>query len=215
MLKLEVQAFPLPVITLGGQEYMRNSLGALVPKEQVKPIDLARTELVLELVNKALALNQTMSELKHEMMADVEAFASLSAERHGVKLGGIKGNLSLTSFDGEYEIKRQISEQIVFDEGLQAAKALIDECLREWTRSGPSELKAIIDGAFRVDREGRINTARILGLRNHDIKDERWQRAMNAISESIQVAGSRAYLRVYRRDKHGKMVAIPLDMAAL
>ena len=61
----------------------------------------------------------------------------------------------------------------------------------------------------------RINSSRILGLRRVDIKDERWQRAMDAISESLQVTGTRAYMRVYERDAHGKYNAIPLDMAAL
>jgi hypothetical protein len=34
------------------------------------------------------------------------------------------------------KIQRNIAEHIVFDERLQAAKQLIDECLKEWTE-GP------------------------------------------------------------------------------
>ena len=123
--------------------------------------------------------------------------------------------IALASFDGRYQIKRQISEHLSFDERLQAAKALIDECLKSWTEGSPSELQAIVNDAFYVDREGRINTGRILGLRRLEIKDDRWQRAMAAISDSIQVTGVKAYFRAYERDRHGKMVAIPLDMAAL
>ena len=106
------------------------------------------------------------------------------------------------------------SESMSFDEGLHAAKALIDECLEEWSKdTGP--LRAIVEQAFDVNKEGRINTNAILSLRRHNIDDERWQRAMQAISDSLQVQDSKAYVRLYKRDKTGKYVAVPLDMSAL
>ena len=201
--------------TINGVEYMPDATGRLTPIAQIRPIDMARHELVLEKVAKAKALQKQLRDLKYELLDDIEAFVEMSAERYGVTLGGKKGNVTLASFDGAFQLTRQISEHLVFDEGLQAAKALIDECLRSWTAGSPSELRAIIDQAFQVDKEGRINTARILGLRRLDIADERWRRAMTAISESLQVTGTRSYVRVYERDVHGRYNAIPLDMAAL
>lgn len=201
--------------TINGVEYMPDATGRLTPVAQIRPIDMARHELVLEKVAKAKTLQKQLRDLKYELLDDIEAFVEMSAERYSVTLGGKKGNVTLASFDGAFQLTRQISEHLVFDEGLQAAKALIDECLRGWTQGSPSELRAIIDQAFQVDKEGRINTARILGLRRLDIADERWQRAMTAISESLQVTGTRSYVRVYERDVHGRYNAIPLDMAAL
>ncbi len=201
--------------TINGVEYMPDATGRLTPIAQIRPIDMARHELVLEKMAKAKALQKQLRDLKYELLDDIEAFVEMSAERYGVTLGGKKGNVTLASFDGAFQLTRQISEHLVFDEGLQAAKALIDECLRSWTAGSPSELRAIIDQAFQVDKEGRINTARILGLRRLDIADERWRRAMTAISESLQVTGTRSYVRVYERDVHGRYNAIPLDMAAL
>ncbi len=200
---------------INGVEYMPDATGRLTPVDQIREIDLARHELVLEKVAKAKALQKQLRDLKYELLGDIDAFVEMSAERYDVKLGGKKGNITLASFDGAYQLTRQISEHLVFDEGLQAAKALIDECLRGWTQGSPSELRAIIDQAFQVDKEGHINTARILGLRRLDITDERWQRAMTAISESLQVTGTRSYVRVYERDEHGRYNAISLDMAAL
>lgn len=200
---------------INGVEYMPDATGRLTPVEQIREIDMARHELVLEKVAKAKALQKQLRDLKYELMGDIDAFVEMSAERYDVKLGGKKGNVTLASFDGAYQLTRQISEHLVFDEGLQAAKALIDECLRNWMQGSPGDLRVIIDDAFQVDKEGRINTARILGLRRHNITDERWQRAMTAISESLQVTGTRSYVRVYERDAHGKYNAIPLDMAAL
>ena len=195
--------------------YMENAQGHLVPLAQVKEIDLARHELVMEKVARALELQKELSEFKAEIMGDIEAFIALSAEKYQAAVGGKKGNVTLASFDGRYQIKRQISEFLTFDERLQAAKALIDECLKTWTQGSPTELQALVNDAFQVDKEGRINTGRILGLRRLDIDDDRWARAMQAISDSVQVRDVKAYFRIYERDEHGHMRAIPLDVAAL
>lgn len=195
--------------------YMANAQGHLVPVDQIKEIDLARHELVMEKVAKAKALQKQLAEFKAEIMGDIEAFVAMSAEEYGVKIGGEKGNITLASFNGQYQIKRAISERLTFSEQLQAAKALIDECLKTWTASSPTELRALVNDAFQVDKAGRINTGRILGLRRLDIKDDRWGRAMEAISNSIQVGGIKAYFNIYERDASGNKRAISLDLASL
>ena len=195
--------------------YMENAQGHLVPIEQIKEIDLARHELVVEKIAKARGMQEELRRLKGEIMGDVEAFVALSSEKYGASVGGQKGNVTLVSFDGRYQLKRQISEHLTFDERLQTAKALIDECLKEWSEGSPGELRTLVNNAFDVDREGRINTGRILGLRKLNIDDDRWKRAMEAISDSLTVTGSKAYFRLYERDGSGKMQAIPLDIAAL
>ncbi|SNS06130.1 Protein of unknown function [Humidesulfovibrio mexicanus] len=195
--------------------YMENAQGHQVPLAQVQEIDKARHELVMEKVAKAKAMRKALAELKAEIMDDVGAFIQLSAEKYEVKVGGNKGNVSLLSFDGRYKIVRQVAENITFDERLQAAKALIDECLRDWTKDARSEIQAIIDQAFQVDKEGNLSTSRVLGLRRLNITDERWLRAMQAIGDSIQVTGTKPYVRVYERRDNGSYTAIPLDMAAV
>lgn len=195
--------------------YMENAQGHLVPVEQIKGIDIARHELVMEKVQKAREMQEKLVQLKGEIMGDVEAFVALSAEKYGVQIGGTKGNVSLVSFDGKFKLVRQVQEHMSFDERLQAAKALIDECIKEWTEDSRGELKALINDAFQVDKEGRINTGRILGLRRLKITDPRWREAMEAISDSLQVTGSKAYCRLYERRSDGRYSAISLDIAAL
>ena len=96
------------------------------------------------------------------------------------------------------------------------AKELIDQCIHEWSNGARSEIRALVNDAFQVDKEGRVNTARILSLRRLDIQDEKWLTAMQAIGESIQVAGSKTYFRVYERvGDSDQYKAIVLDIAAL
>jgi hypothetical protein len=179
--------------------YRMNAAGHLVPITQIKQIDRERDALVGELAAAARALNGTLRNFRNRAHGDIQAFAELSAEKYGARLGGKKGNLTLMSFDGRYKIQRAISDQLVFDERLQAAKALVDECLKEWAAGSRQEIVTLINDAFQVDRAGKIDTARVLRLRNLDIADERWKKAMEAISDSLQVATSRSYIRVYER----------------
>lgn len=194
--------------------YRKKADGTLVPEALIRPIDLARDELVQEIVAKASTMADQIAALKATLFADIAAFVTLSAEQYEVKLGGEKGNVSLVSFDGRYKVERAIQETLVFDERLQAAKVLIDACLTRWSQGAQPELQVLINDAFQVDKAGNINTGRVLGLRRLAIEDDEWQRAMKAIGEALQVAGSRSYIRVYERiGDTSKYRPIPLDMA--
>ncbi|STO59547.1 sulfate transport protein cysz [Canicola haemoglobinophilus] len=103
-----------------------------------------------------------------------------------------------------------------FDERIQAAKTLIDECLAEWSKDSRPELKTIIDRAFNVDKEGNLNTGRILELRRVEIQYPRWLNAMQAIIESIQVVSSKSYVRFYERvGDSDQYQPISLDIAGV
>lgn len=179
--------------------YKRDGQGRLVPLASIKPIDVMRDDLVNEIVKAAKVHSTALGEFKSRVFADIAAFVDVSAEQYEVRLGGKKGNLTLMSFDQRHKVIRAVDETLVFDERLQVAKQLIDECLQDWTADARPELKALIDRAFEVDKAGRINTNRVLALRRMESSDERWPRAMQAIADSILVTGSKSYLRVYER----------------
>nr|WP_258865208.1 DUF3164 family protein [Chromobacterium violaceum] len=72
----------------------------------------------------------------------------------------------------------------------------------------------IVNEAFATDKQGQINTGRVLALRRYDIQDERWKEAMTAIGEAVQVVASRSYIRVYERvGDTDQYRPIPLDIA--
>ena len=195
--------------------HRRDAKGRLVPDSQIKAIDKTRDELVRELYAKAETLNKAMRDFKLAAFADIEAFVDLSAEQYGVNLGGHKGNVQLLSFDGELRVQRAIAERIVFDERLQAAKELIDACLTEWTADARPEIALLVQDAFRVDSTGAIRTGSVLALKRLAIEDERWQRAMDAIGEAVQVVGTSSYVRFYRRQANGSYRALSLDLAGV
>jgi len=197
-------------------DYKKDAQGRLVPLSMIRPIDLARDSLVQEIVAEASALATKIAEVKQRFFQDIAAFVQMSVEQYQVKVGGDKGNVTLVSFDGRYKVIRAIQETLVFDERLQAAKALIDSCLQRWSEGAQPEIKVLINDAFQVDKAGNINTGRVLGLRRLAIQDDEWQRAMTAIGEALQVAGSKSYVRIYERiGESDKYRPITLDMAGV
>lgn len=196
--------------------YKMNAKGNLVAVGNIKPLDSVRDQTVMDMVKKARQMQQSLLAFKNDLMSQVEAFLDVSYLEYGVKRGGTKGNVSLVSFDGTRKVQLAVGERISFDERLQVAKDLINECLKDWTAHSNDNIKTLINQAFEVDKEGNISTARVLALRRLEMNDERWDRAMTAISDSVTVADSKNYLRFYeRKDSSAKWIAIPLDIAAL
>ena len=202
--------------TIIPEGYWENAQGALVPEANVKEIDKLRDQTVRRIWVLAEALHQEMQKFKTQAFTDVAAFVQISADQYGAKIGGTKGNVQLLTFDGRLKIQRNIAERITFDERLQAAKQLIDECLKEWTADGRDEIKAIINSAFNVDKKGEISTTKILGLKRIEINHPKWLEAMKAITDSIGIAGSKSYLRFYKRnDDTGEYQPMSLDLATI
>lgn len=196
--------------------FWQDASGRLVPENLVSDIDKQRDELVKEIIDQAMVVNKLLSTFKQKAFDDIGAFIDLSAEKYEIKLGGRKGNVTLTSFDGKYKVVIQNSEHITFDERLQIAKELIDECIHKWTENTGDEIRALVEHAFQTDKEGKINTSRILSLLKLEIKDEGWQHAMEAIKDSIQVSGSKRYIRMYKRaDDSEDYEPVTLDLAAV
>ncbi|MFT4465407.1 MAG: DUF3164 family protein [Sodalis sp. (in: enterobacteria)] len=196
--------------------YWQDAKGVLIPDAMVKPIDKERDALVKDIVARARPLHEALRDFKHRAFVDIQALIDLSIEQYGVKRGGRKGNVTLYSFDGRYKVIRVLQDRITFDERIQAAKALIDDCMTEWTQNARPERLAIIDQAFSTDKNGDINPARILQLRRHDITDPRWLRAMDALAEAVQVVTSKSYIRLYERiDETGQYRPLSLDIAGV
>lgn len=197
------------------KDFMKNSKGGYDLIATIKLIDIARNDLVLDIVDKSQAMSNQIAKMKQGFFQDIRAFLELSSEKYGIKLGGKKGNVQLVSYDGEYKVMLAVNQTIQFDERLQVAKQLIDECIEDWTQGARAELRALVNDAFYVGKSGKLNTYRILALRRLDISDEKWKKAMDAISESVLTVDSKEYIRIYKRDDNGEYRLINLDIASL
>lgn len=197
------------------EKMRKNAMGHLVPESLIKPLDLLRDEVVLKQVAKAKELQLQMQATKVQMQQELADYLDLSASEYGVNYGGAKGNVTLTSFDGQFKVERAIGEHRIFDERIQAAKAQIDACIERWSEGSSAEIRALVDHAFRVNKQGRIDVNQVLSLRQLQIEDTDWQEAMTAIADAITTVAKTEYIRLYQRQTTGKYVAISLDWAKL
>ena len=197
------------------QKFMTDSQGRQVPEELVKDIDKLRDQTVRRIADEALKMKVVLNQFKERIREDIFAFVEKSAGEYGIKWGGKKGNITLSTYDGQYRLIVQMNDNITFDERLQVARELISKCLEKWSDGARKEIRLLVNDAFQVDKAGKISTARVLSLRRLDIQDPDWKKSMTAITESIQITGTKQYLRVYERDANGEYQMIPLDVAAL
>ena len=200
---------------VNGKTFIPDPKGALVPIETVKPTDLLVDETVRRVMYLAHDTHAQIAKLKAYTLEAVSAVLALLDQEHGVKMGGAKGNVTLTTFDGTQKVQLAIADQITFGPELQSAKKLVDECLVEWSTDTRPELQVIVQRAFNTDKEGLVNRAELFGLLRLEIADERWQRAMKAIKESIRVEGTKEYVRFYQRP-HARAAwsAVTIDVAS-
>lgn len=195
--------------------YLRDAKGSLVPIELVKPMDLLEDELVREQLADARVISEMLRAFKQRTFDRVGSFQALLAQDYDVTIGGRKGNIALSTFDGCGQLKIAVADRLELGPQLGIAKALIDECLREWSADSHVAIRALVDRVFVADKEGEIShTGIFMLLRLTGIDDERWLRAMQALRDSMRVIGSRTYARYYDRPApDGAWRGVPLDIA--
>lgn len=187
------------VVIFGGKPMMEDAKGRYVPIASVKPADKLTDQTVRKIIEFARDLSARIARFKGHCYDDIGSLQALIAEQYGASVGGAKGNISLTTFDGRLKVTVQVTDQLAFGPELQAAKQLVDACLADWSDGSRDELVAVVNRAFQVDKEGTINRAEIFMLLRVEIADPRWQAAMDAVRDSIRVIGSKTYIRFHER----------------
>lgn len=194
--------------------YMRNAMGHLVPREQIREQDLLRDQVARSLAEEAMDLSNRLKAFKLRALGDVADLVRIAGERYQVTLGGEKGNITISAFDGSVKVIRSVAQNIVFTEEIEAGKQLINRCIDRWTEGANVNVRALVDRAFRTDAKGQIKTTAVLELFRLEIDDPEWVTAMAAIRDSIQANGTSTYVRVYKRVGDSEQyTSVPLDLA--
>ena len=196
-------------------DYITDAKGRLIPKSMVKPQDQLRDQTVKIIVERFKKSHEVLKSCKVKSMQDISELEEIVAEKYQAKLGGKKGNLTLYSFDGKYKVMRSFADRIVFNEAAKSAEALFKECILEWGQGADPKLVSLVNYAFETDKQGNLSFSKIYSLLHYNINDEKWLRAKQAIIDSMNVAYSKSYIRVYERVGDTEVYkAIPLDIAA-
>lgn len=196
--------------------YRPDAKGRLVPERLVRAEDLLQDQTVRRILAYGVDLADQIARFRAHSYSDVGSLLDLLAEKYGGgRRPGRRGNYSITSFDGRCRVIVQVQDRLTFGPELQAARALVDECITEWAEGTRDEIRALVQHAFQPDQEGRVNREAVFRLRRLDIDDERWRQATRAIDDSIRITGTRTYLRLYiRATAEAPWSAVPIDIAS-
>jgi hypothetical protein len=194
--------------------FVKNAAGHLVPEHQVREHDKLRDSVARELATQAVAISEALAAFKAKALADIDDLIAISLERYQVKLGGKKGNVSITTYDGEFKIEKALADRLTFTEEILATKELIYTCIHKWSAGAHTHLLALVDRAF-TGRNGQIRTNDVLGLLRLDIDDPEWKTAMRALKDAIQVNGKAVYIRVYKRVGDDRYEPVNLGLAGV
>ncbi|AMG01331.1 DUF3164 domain-containing protein [Vibrio harveyi] len=198
--------------------WMADRKGRLVKESDIDGYELEMDAFVTKHIKRALEIQALMRTFKQEVYDDCLAFQQLIAEKYNTKVGGKKGGVSFTSFDGKTQIRICVQDRFVLGPELKIAEKLMKECAREWSDNSRDELKAIIHGLFETDKEGSISVSKIMDFRRtykNVSEDPRWIQSMKAIDDALKVVGSKSYLNFKERNQEGKYLNIPLDISKL
>ncbi|TCP88947.1 uncharacterized protein DUF3164 [Rhizobium sp. PP-CC-2G-626] len=189
-------------IEINGRVHVQDAEGRWTDWEMVKTKDQLQDELVRKIMAYARDLSAQITRFRRHTEGDLGAFMELLQQEYKVSVGGPGGNFMLRTFDDLQRVEMKVGKLMDFGPEIQAAKMLIDECLRTWSENADVNLRTIVLGAFEVDKKGKIDRQKVLDLKKYAIEDERWQRAMQAISDADRTVMVKEYLHFRFRKTH-------------
>ncbi|MDK2598629.1 DUF3164 family protein [Pseudoalteromonas obscura] len=203
------------------QEFLFNSRGIKVPLSKVSETDKAQNDLVLESVQQAKNLSAAHDDFKRTVFTYINNFIAEVGHKYGVEIGGKKGNITLTSYDGKSRIKVGIADNITFGPEILAAKELIDSVINELLDHVGEEaqlIKDIAQDAFETNKDGQYSKAKIMNLRSkyrEGHKSDEWAAAMKALDDAFILSSTKTYVVFHEKDEWGKWHQIPLVSKSL
>ncbi len=201
-------------VEINGQMHVQDATGRWMDWRLVTPTDQLQDEVVRKIIAFARDLSAQITRFRRHTEEDLASFVELLQQEYGATIGGKAGNMMIRTFDDLQRVSIKVGKFMEFGPELLAAKTLIDEYLRELTSDAPAELKLLILGAFEVDKKGKLDRQKILALKKYAITDQRWQRAMKAISDADRTMMVREYLHFHFRTSHrDEFKAITINLA--
>ncbi|MCF2910763.1 DUF3164 family protein [Pseudoalteromonas sp. DL2-H2.2] len=203
------------------QEFLINRSGYKVPLDKVSDNDKAQNSLVLELVKTAKQLSAEHDSFKRDVFTRVNDFIAEMAHSYNVEIGGKKGNITLTSFDGKSRVKVGVADDISFGPEILVAKELLNGVVNSLLDQLDDEaqlIKDIVGNAFETNKEGQYSKSKIMELRSkyrYSHKSDDWAAGMRAIDDAFIFGSTKTYVRFHERNELGAWIQIPLVSKSL
>lgn len=195
---------------------LTDAQGQQVPISYVKPYDRARDKAARRILARFLKANQYLAQVKADTLADIEALQT-STYPEAANLGGVKGNVQFSSFDGLIRVRSEAKTFIEFDDRIKAAQALIFDYLNDLKGSDKhQDIQTIINETFKPTSSGMLSRTKVIGLTRWNIKAQKWVMAMDLIRECQFAKSGKSYIYCESKDsRDAEFETISLDFAAI
>ncbi|GBR09432.1 DUF3164 family protein [Gluconobacter frateurii] len=180
---------------------LRSWCGVERRADRLKPRELLASDLAEEMIALAVAEQERIRAWKEQRYADIDALLDLILQDYGLRLGGSRGGNTFENHDHTRKVTITVADQKSVNQAIVAAQALLNQILDDMMGTVSADLRKVVNSAFsRHPTSGRISTERILALKRQDFDHPLWPDARKALSDAVEVIGSRTYLRFYMRE---------------
>lgn len=171
-------------------------------------------DLAMKLFGMAEPTHAKLAEIKKFCLSEFRAHREMMFNDHGKSVGGKDGGFSVKSACGKFLVRMTVAKHMTMGPEVEIAKQYFDECLDEWTANGAPEIREIVESAWQVNKEGKVNARRILELRKYKFTDPKWIKALELVEEAICNDSSTTYINFYHVDTERHIeTRLPLDFA--
>ena len=176
--------------------------GDWIPAKVIPKRTKRRDRTVSAIMKKVLKEQDRLDALKKDIEQRIRAYMNYKDFSPRTKDGkSWRGNLTLTNFDRTEQVECKVSRSLALNDNVNTALQLIGDCIGHWRQSGANEsLCVIAQKATQVDSKNRVNVRELLSMTQWNIRDPKWQRAMQLIVAAVFEDSSVVYYQFRRRD---------------
>ena len=196
-------------------QFLENSKGKRVPIELINPADRDRERMINQVFELAEELQVQLIETKQKMYF---AIAEFMKKHGGVPEFDVASmeQLHFTDFAAKRQLQIRKAEKIDYNEQLNTALRLLNECVEEWTQGDRPELCSLIQQVVSAGKKGKIDHAMLLRLQRINSTYPKFQKAQQLIAASINTYFAKQYLLIRKRDNaEGKFQTVNLNFSGI
>lgn len=184
---------------------MIDSDGNPVPIKHVTAFDRIRDKKVMAIYNRWIKARQVVERCMADCIQDLE---ELQGERSKQPKGqiGIKGNFSVSSFDGLVNVQIKQNYNITLDARAGQARDMMFEYaesmigkVKDIAGFDVQFIRNMIDTTFKPSSTGQLSIGKVYDLLRLNVRDPQWQKARELLQESMDSQKGKAYLLVAKK----------------
>lgn len=201
-------------------KFMTDSDGNQVPLKHVNPYDRTRDKKVRAIVGRWIKARKVVESCVAECLKDLD---DLRGERSRLPNGalGPRGNFSVSSFDGLFNVQIKQNYNITLDARAGQARdmmfAYADRMVGKVQDVAGVDvlfLRDMIATTFKTSSTGQLSIGKVFDLIRLDVRDAEWLKARALLQESMDSQRGKAYLVVaIKPDRQHPAETIRLDAA--